>query len=501
MLPLVPAALVLGGLYVLGVPDRLEPRVPLWWQLALAGAVCLVPGLLRRSLRYLAFLGVGLLAAAPTPYLTRSTELVTKSAEDHFLAGGLGPAVEKFARSVTYELRHSWLFEENGGGWLSWVYAAGLLIGLAFALRRVLRADPLAVFAVLYPLTWCVAHAVSDFEFNFRVTQDGMGSRYMMPLLPCFVAWVAMAVQDLWPRLPRLGVAVAAAPAAAGLLGVLSLLDPARAFAQPPVRGTEFPFFHGHVEAAAGDDLGERLAWIERVDPDWAAFRPMCYQNVQLPPLQKPDVERYYRDIARAAASPPELRPYLLVSLGYQAALARRLAPLLEEIAARLSGEELDWFLRGAGKGWLFTTVDERMRFEKAEVRRMLETGLEYGEIRPRLPGLQADAPAYLLERLRELPPRLARPAAQGAGFELGYRVTPYQPSLFYLLPLGDQLDEPLRAPFYHALGLGYRIRFHEDRWFVPAEGALRIEAFLPESGRTLFREGLALPGDRFETP
>ena len=62
---------------------------------------------------------------------------------------------------------------------------------------------------------------------------------------------------------------------------------------------------------------------------------------------------------------------------------------------------------------------------------------------------------------------------------------------------MGHVLSDDLRDDFYRGLGLGYRLRFREDR-YEPPKPATTIERAIAEPDRGAFREGLTAPRSGF---
>ena len=423
--------------------------------------------------------------------VTASDKIVSKSLGERVLPDGIGGAAEKWLGTWGHELRRSWLFEEHGGAPWSWLYLAALAAGLLLLVPRLRRLEPLALFALAHPLLVVTLYAVTDFRLNLVSTADGLGSRYVMPVVVSTALWIALGAGRLHGagrRVPAL--LLMAAPLAAGAAGVASMADPGRAAAQPPLRGTEFARFKDHFEHAGGDDLGARLAWIEELDPDWSGLRPLCYEKPLLRQLAWNREEELRADLRAALTAPADLRRYQLAALGFHA--ADRWAQLrgpegaaLERLVATarlLEGEDRTWFLRGAGKGWVAKMV----------ARRVYEEAVTGGRL-PGGPRWEVKNP-YTTARLMQLPEELRRPIAEGLGFQIGFRTTPYARQTLQLL--GDRealgvLAPELRAALFDFVGRGYRVRFREALYEPPEPGALRLEAHLAPGDRPAFRAGL----------
>ena len=365
--------------------------------------------------------------------------------------------------------------------------------------RRALARDTLALFLLGYPLAWLVAYAASDLELNLVVTEKGLGSRYAMPVLPCLAAWVALAAADASRGAGRWrGAALAAPCALAGALGVAALLDPLRAWQQPPRHGTELGLFRGHLAHASGGDPALAWQWADRLDPDWDEVRPLTYDSIRLPPRARPTLASLLADARRVRAREVHLRPCLWSALGQRAAETDALGPALPELEAQLEPAELAWILRGAGRGWLVPTFYQRAQLESRQQEALEQRGLDPYAIKLSLDARRSAAPALVFDRMRALPLEQALSVAEGAGFFVGYRLSPYQTPLLALLPGAEQLPEPLRQAFLRCAGAGYRANFFEATWRVPPPGALRVEASFSPAARASFREGLGWRGSPF---
>ena len=391
--------------------------------------------------------------------------IVNQSASDRALPDGLVGALAKWGRTFTSELPTAWGFELHGGAWYRNLMLVSLAVGLVGVLPRLARRQPLAVFCVLYPALVAGAYAATNFKLNLDLNLDGMGSRYLMPMEPFMALWIALATGGAlrWPA----RVAAVAALVAGGL-GWLALLDPGLAGRQPPVRGTELAFFHGHVEHASGEDPARRLEWIERVEPDWPDWRPLIHTVVVLPAAATGTPDEH---LAAIASRPEAIRPYLWVSLGRT--LAR--APLDQVLALPVESDGLRWVLRAIGA--------ERTR---DHIARSTRPGAN--------PRRGSTMFANLEEQTAALEPWQREALLEGLGFQLGLRLTPYQPTLLRVLTETATLADELAPTYYRAMGTGYRLRFLEAEYRVPE--ALSIERHLSERARRPFREGLDPAGD-----
>ena len=70
------------------------------------------------------------------------------------------------------------------------VLLVAILVSLGCVVRRAVRLDPLAIFAIGHPITFLVLYAVTDLKLNLDMTLDGMGSRYIMPMLATQMLWI-----------------------------------------------------------------------------------------------------------------------------------------------------------------------------------------------------------------------------------------------------------------------------------------------------------------------
>ncbi len=414
----------------------------------------------------LAFPPAAALLAAPIPLVSTSATLVTKPMSSHFLPDGVGGAFSKLLAVFGGDLQRSWLFEDNGGAWLGWVYLAVLVAGLVLLFPRLRKLEPLAVFCVVYPPLVLVAYAASDFELNFWVRRPGMGSRYFMPMLPFLAAWPALGLAVR--RAP--GTAATAVACLAGLIGLVSLCDLGTPGRRSPVRGTNLAFFTGHLEHAGGSSMRARLDWARAVEPDWDPYRPLAYANIRPAgggTLRAGDT--LGADALRQLrAFEPELRPYLLVDLGHAVGSSTDRAKVAQTIAALPADlPEPEWLLRGIGRGTMSIGVAQVVATGGREVK-------VYGVLA-----------------------KLPEEVVVGAGVHLGFVFTPYHDHSLKLVTAGRLLPDDLRDDFYRGLGLGYRLRFREDRYEPPADGTT-IEQAIAAPDRAAFRSGLTAPRTSF---
>jgi hypothetical protein len=412
---------------------------------------------------------LGLLSAlaplACIPLVSSSSALVTKPMSEHVLPAGLAGAGAKLLAALKGDLVRAQLFEVSGGAWLGFVYAAAVVLALALLFPRLRAREPLAFFALLHPLSVLSAYALSDFELNLDVRLNGMGSRYLMPVMPA----LALALVLGRERLGRLsGGLLVAAPLAAGALGYLGLLDARPFLALPPRSGTNFAFFEPHLVHAAADPAG-RIAWARRVDPDWDAYRPLTCPFLVDAEAQGPIGPAAWK---RVAALAPAEKPYALVGLGLRSLGNSRPETLATGLAAPpagVSAEDARWFRLGQG----------RALFELGFVR-----GMKSGDF----------AAPYRV--LAALPAAGREDMLVGAGFQFGRLFTPYHD--VFRATLVTLLEQPLalRARFLFGAGLGYRLRYREPAFVVPEEGADSLERLLSPADRPAFRQGLEAPRD-----
>ena len=456
---------------------------------AARGEVHSTRALLTRGLPCIALplLGFFLLAKL----ITTSTEIVNRSLDDRVLPDGLSGALAKFAHTWSDELWRSWLFLENGGAVCALLYGTSAVLALLLLLPRVKRLEPLAVFFLLHPLGVTAAYALTDFRMNFVSTLDGGGSRYMLPAMLSMAAWIALAHGGLVQRGQRALAWVVSAPAlCAGALGLLSLLDPGYAWGQPPMRGTEFPHFRAHFAFAGGEDFEERLRWIEALDTEWAAMRPLCYEQALAPQMRWDDDVALLHSLDSLQQVEGELAAYQAVALGHfatqfwmraEGSVAGRLRSACSAIPASLR----DWFLRGVGRRWFMSLAEEQ------KILRDSEAGMLP-------PGYRRKPPLFTRTAFLTLPPDLAQPVAEGMGFQLGWRTTPYEHLSLELLPLLQELPVQLSRRIFLSAGKGYRMRFVEASYELTEPFALRIEDHMNANARESFRRGLAADPTRF---
>ena len=431
------------------------------------------------------------LAHLASKFITTSTEIVNKSLSDRVLPEGVGGALSKFAHTWTDELWRSWLFLQNGGALCAGLYGASLALGLLLLLPRLWKLEPLAVFFFLCPLGVTAAYALTDFKLNHVSTLDGGGSRYMLPAMLTMAAWVALGHGWLAQRgRGALAWAVSGPALVAGALGCFQLLDPGYAWRQPPMRGTEFPKFRGHIAHAGGEDYAARLEWIERLDPDWAALRPLCYEVTMAPATSFESDGMLLRALGQLDPAQGALARYQAVALGHYAAqhwmrAQGSVSSLLRRARDATPYELQEWMLRGVGKRWLLSLAQEHK----------IQTDAAAGVLPP---GYRRRVPVFSLNALRSLPTDLAQPVAEGLGFQFGWRTTPYEHMTQGLLPQLMLLPPLLKRHVFSAAGKGYRVRYVEASYTPPEPFDLRVEQILDQPAHEAFRRGLTAPADTF---
>lgn len=481
------------------------PKVPLamWWQIALVGLVLTGLACGVRVLRTLAILGGMFVVCSPIAYITRTTELVNRPLSERILEDGWLAAAQKFVDGMFVEFGQSWLFEfyALGGSLATALFALGLLVGLAATLRRAWRGQPFALFLVLHPLFFFLMYGMLDLELKLNVPLDGFGSRYVMPVLACVCCWIAIGVHDLWSAgRPRIASVVVGAPVLAGILGLLPMLEPSIAWSQSPMRGDRIHLFGAHFKHAA-PKLPERLEWVQRVDPQWAPYRPGYYRETMTSARFNPGTrDEFEFALYDALRIPGELGAHMLFGLGhrtFQLDVVRQpgIAPLLLGVLRIEDPAALDpkgvepgpmepnnvWFARGFGSAG----VD-------AKFLEVVYSEAQGGPL----------APFELQPLLASMPPAWRGYALQGAGFVTGDKLTAFNRLPLWQMQLceeelaGDDLYN-----FFVGLGLGFRTHYHEDQWWVPAPGELRIERMLGPEARAAFRDGLAASHERFPAP
>ncbi len=417
----------------------------------------------------LAFVACFIAALAPAALFLESadeaTNVINVSLEDRLKLDDLAGAAERLTLFLTGEFEQSWLLGVHAGTWATWAFGLAVLLGGLLLVPRLLRMEPLAWFLALYPPLFLVAFAVSNFEFEADDVLDGMGARFVLPLLPCLAAWIALGVGELAKRRGMTAaLLLLVPPLAAGAAATGALLAPPYA-SLPPVRGTEFSNFKNHIVHGAGDDPLERLEWIQRLDPDWPGFRPLAFRSIRYgSKVVKLD------GLREIASKDPTLAAYMLVQQGRRAEDAGTALKLLSDAGwQELDPSHQAWFVRGIGESWagrLWSALAITGKGRRATARKQATADLNR---------LQAPEQEW---------------AAEGMGFVLGTRLTPFDSkTLSSLEVLGPALPKASRAAFYRGLGWGYRMRFFEGSYFPPSN--LGIEHALEEADLLAFQVGL----------
>jgi hypothetical protein len=472
-----------AGLYLVLLGPRFADVLAMWWQFALVGAVLFGLAAATYRLRFLAVPGLFFLVASPTPWLTRSTKVVNKTLESRLLPDGIGGFFAKFWDAIAVQFANSWLFDDYGGLVPKVLFGTVVALGFVITVRRAFRPDPLAIFVLLHPLFFFCLYAATDLRLETEHSLDGMGSRYLMPVLASVTGWIAILVYETAGSGRRLlAWGLAAAPVCAGGLGLLPLLEPSIAFHQPPPRGSLLHHFSNHIAYAGGADLEARLSWIEKLDPQWAVFRPGYYRSTLfLPSPDNASTDALLSALDRAMASAEPLRDHLLFDLGYRAMASRLLVdPVAQKGTLRAVGTEgRAWFARGIGAACLGKSM------------------LELSDA-----GIPEASDVVSFQFLQKLPSAWRGYAAQGAGFVTGGILTPFNQVPLETMKLAERklLHEDLDN-FFMGLALGYRTHYIEASWWVPEPGALRIERQLGPAARAAFRAGLMAPVDAYPEP
>ncbi|MEZ5979265.1 MAG: glycosyltransferase family 39 protein [Planctomycetota bacterium] len=441
---------------------------------------------------------VACLAALPAllciPLLTHdATTIVNRPIGERVLASDFGQKLGKFASAATYELRRSWLFEEQGVGLVGWVLLAAIVASVAFVLvprlrsLRTLRTDGRAqvvLVAVVHTACLLGAYAVTDLAVNLTATLDGTGSRYFVPLWPGFALAIGAGCQALRTRVgAAAGWGTGAVLVALAALGTLPMLDPMLPTRQPRVAAHELYSFRDHL-AYAAPGLSERVALVRANDHDWVDFQPIAYFDASSRiEVARPDFAARLEEARRGDGATV---PFVCVAAGSTLAeeatratvppqnYLRGLVLAARDEVAATDAAERRWFMRGVGRTLGHRAVEyegyarrDAKRFPRARVADLFRALEWFG----------ADAPAV----------------AEGLGFFVGLRATPYDRIQTDTLRSTTALSPTLVEPLYRGFGWGYRVRFREDGYFVPTGTA--IEELLPEHGRSAFREGLAWQG------
>jgi len=405
---------------------------------------------------------------APIAFFLPSADIalnVDRRPEHWFLTDGIGGAASQLVEGITISVPAAWLFDSYGGPVCRWLYAVSLVGALLCVIPRLRRKEPLAIFLTGYPLLWLCAYSLTNFELNPSDHLSGMGVRFLMPVQACCAALIALAVQALAERRRGWLARLILMPAVlAGAAGVFALTDLGPLFTQPSAKGTRFVYFANHVGKASEGDFEKHLEWSERLDPGWRASRALSYCHQLKLNLGKGDLTlpRLKAQLERIRNSPPPVRQAQLCVIG------TRLTP---ELVHELDGVDIDqeslaWLVRAAGFSWRIPVRNKQT-----------------GQLAP------LERATYL--SLESLPDDLACFAAEGMGYWLGMRLSPYDRVSRLMLELAFPSEQTERC-FYRGLGWGYRWRYIEEGYTPPTD--LKVEALLTESQRASFREGLVHP-------
>ncbi len=436
-----------------------------WWRVD--------PGWLHRPRRLVPFAFAFGLAFSPfvlfLPDLAEATDVVRRPLAERLLSPE--NAAEKLWNELALSASSFWMFAPTGVPWAGSVYGLSLAAGLCVCVARFVSGrcrDASALFFIVYPGLLVLAYSITDFHADPDVVMSGMDARYLAPAMPCMAAWVAIGAQALFDRKqPRLAVGLAAGAVLAGAAGTFGSIDLDVARDQPAVKGTKFAYFKRHIPRAAKRDGAAMLEWIDRLDGDWAAFRPLHYRNFHVGKSTGKGPTAIAANVAQACAADEQLRPFLLVDVGRQIAEQKSAAIWLREAMQIADGESTCWILRGVGQTcWYEARAHQASRPRHADEWPLLDSLLDW---------LPEDHALLLLE---------------GAGFSFGHFASPYSPDALEIKERMPDLAGADRDAFYVGAGWGYRMRYFEADYEPPVR--LKFESLLPQSGRAAFRRGLA---------
>jgi hypothetical protein len=448
------------------------------------------------------------LAALPglllIPVVTKSATLVNKPLTERLLDGSLLRIPVKFGRALFYELPASWLYAPFGSAWAGWALGLVLLGGLGVATvgipwRRLwsgtVSSAPVAAraFAIVHVIALLAAYSASDFKVNLDAFEDGMGSRYFMPLMPA----MAFLTADLLGRLdrwrPRVAWSLMGGLAAIGVAGIAPHWNPKSGLDSPPVAATEMYAFATHIPYSAGPSLSARIALVDTLEPDWGELRALAHSETFVLESRLTLAQlRQAFDALRAIR--PEYQVYGFTGLGavcgrmlydelaahsFRGLTQLETGPLLLEefssnveiVADFLQSHELSWFMRGMGK--------QLVGIQNAGILPALNNG----------PGSAQTAARIGFKVLDGLPEGTRIDATFGMGFRFGLRLTPYERAPRVIIGELDMLTDPARRIFIEAAAQGYRMRFREASFNPYAPFSVR-ELF-DEDDRVWFDEGL----------
>ncbi len=404
------------------------------------------------------------------PETAGATEVVGRPLEERVIP--LGAALYKLWNQTILTWPSFWMFRSSGCGWAIWPYGLALVAGFVALLPRLRRGHPLTLFLVLYPALLLVAFSFSNFVAYPEKLPSGMNTRYVAPAMPCMAAWVAIGAQALVERGRKLvAILVVSAAVVAGAAGTASLVNVANATEHATVKGTKFPLFKRQIPRAARRDRERILGWIDVLDPDWEAFRPLHYRNVRTK-IRNPETWEEFRDaLDECTAAGDRLAPFLLVTLGTEIRSQAEAVLWIERSAVRADREARDWLLRGLGSGTYFRDLFVRQK--------------DRGSLVIGMPALRR-----LIANLKDEEAALA---LQGAGFSWGQMAEPYRRNVGDIVLLDLPLAGAQLEAFYVGVGWGYRMRYFEEDYEPPKR--VRFETQIPAEGRAAFRRGLAWSG------
>ena len=408
----------------------------------------------RTMLLFLAGIAIGL---APIAFFVSSASeansLFEIPLQSYLLSIEVDEVLFRIREFVTVRASRSWMFDSWGGKEARWLYSATIVLSVVLTLPSLRTRKPLSIFFAGYAFLWIAAYSLVNTQIAIDDVLDGMGSRYSMPFSVCLIALTSLSAGRLAERSSLLAGALVLPALIAGIAGISALADPLCAFRQPSARATAFSKFKTNLDHL---NYAERLEWIQKLEPDWAESRPFLYEFRRPNTLKNRELARaIQRDLELARSQLPELQPYIFASLGRQLT-----PPLLRTVRASHTTELPAWVLRGFGAALIASWWSQ---------------------------GTEADG------ILRELPPDAGRYVAQGMGFWLGNRLSPYSHQLLKIHKRFLRFPAPqLEEAYFRALGWGYRTRYIEEGYSPPIR--LKIESRMSVEQHKSFRSGLADP-------
>ena len=445
-----------------------------------AGAALALPGLLWKN------------------RLSPTTDVVNKSLESRFLPEGVSGALDRAWNFLAGDFFRSWQFDLHGGYLFGWLFAgslmAGTLLGLAALRPRTWFSrgsgapwnDRLLGFALLHLAGFIGAYAITDFRINLDAAADGMGSRYMMPLLPALAVLVAIGARQASLRFGRGLAWLLVAPATvAGAAGFADLFRPWVGAALPPITGSELYEFRDHLSFATPGDYEARLDWIEQIEPSWPEDRPLVYSDEFTHPEAR-GLDAIFRAYRALPAQPARLHPYQASGLGSVCASqyvretkwaepgsARQVGARIQADLARVPQAVREDHLRGLGRGLC-----------RAQVGSVIQRF--FGQPRQN----NARNPAKLgFEVAAELDESARSPFLFGMGFFIGLRSTPYERAQDQIYEILPELSDEVLAAWMEGFARGFRFRFVEASYREP--GPLQLEERFEPRAQALFRSHL----------